>query len=504
MKYARSLILPLLALTAVMGITPASAADPDPYNLRLIQRGADGEPDPIDIAGDANVGKVLGFYGPGLIGPIVMSAGLSDGDKGDVTLALGVWTIDANAITTGKIADGAVTAAKIADGTITSAKIADGTIATGDVADSAVTTAKIADGTITNGDINPAALIALSKLATDPLARANHTGTQSADTLTDGTTNKAFLATERTKLAGVATGATANSADAVLLARANHTGTQPLSSLAQSGATTGQVSTWNGSAWVPATPAAGGLTAGVFTGTAEYAPGAVYSGAVAGTVNISFPTLTAGQKIEFDLDVQTTDRIVNFPAAFRNGYLGSTISTLTLPPSRQALRFYYNGAALVVYDSVNEPDIGVSTATTPAPGNNSTRVATTAYVRGEIAALPVVYGFAASDETTALTTGTGKVTFRMPHGMTLTEVRASVTTAPTGSTILVDINEAGTTLLSTKLMVDASEKTSTTAATAYVISDATLANDAEITIDIDQIGSSTAGAGLKIWLIGTR
>jgi len=58
------------------------------------------------------------------------------------------------------------------------------------------------------------------------LARANHTGTQSADTLTDGTTNKAFLATERTKLAGIATGATANSSDATLLARANHTGTQ--------------------------------------------------------------------------------------------------------------------------------------------------------------------------------------------------------------------------------------------------------------------------------------
>ena len=56
--------------------------------------------------------------------------------------------------------------------------------------------------------------------------RANHTGTQSADTLTDGTTNKAFLATERTKLTGVATGATANSSDVTLLARANHTGTQ--------------------------------------------------------------------------------------------------------------------------------------------------------------------------------------------------------------------------------------------------------------------------------------
>jgi hypothetical protein len=63
------------------------------------------------------------------------------------------------------------------------------------------------------------------------LARGNHTGTQSADTLTDGTTNKAFLATERTKLTGIATGATANSTDATLLARANHTGTQTASTI---------------------------------------------------------------------------------------------------------------------------------------------------------------------------------------------------------------------------------------------------------------------------------
>jgi hypothetical protein len=50
--------------------------------------------------------------------------------------------------------------------------------------------------------------------------------TLDADAVPDGTTNKAFTATERTKLTGIATGATANSADATLLARANHTGTQ--------------------------------------------------------------------------------------------------------------------------------------------------------------------------------------------------------------------------------------------------------------------------------------
>jgi hypothetical protein len=61
-----------------------------------------------------------------------------------------------------------------------------------------------------------------------------------------------FPAADKTKLDGIATGATANSPDATLRNRANHTGTQPLSSLSQSGATTGQVAKWNGSAWAPA------------------------------------------------------------------------------------------------------------------------------------------------------------------------------------------------------------------------------------------------------------
>ncbi|MBN9078507.1 MAG: hypothetical protein BGN87_00090 [Rhizobiales bacterium 65-79] len=46
----------------------------------------------------------------------------------------------------------------------------------------------------------------------DAFDRANHTGTQSADTLTDGTTNKAYTATEKTKLAGIASGADVTSA----------------------------------------------------------------------------------------------------------------------------------------------------------------------------------------------------------------------------------------------------------------------------------------------------
>jgi len=109
-----------------------------------------------------------------------------------------------------------------------------------------------------------------------------------------------------------------------------------------------------------------------------------------------------------------------------------------------------------------------------------------------------------SDETTALTAGTGKKTFRMPWPFALDEVRASLSTAQTsGSIFTVDINEGGTSILSTKITIDNGEKTSVTAAAPAVISDAALADDAEITIDIDQVGDGTA-KGLKVYLIGRR
>lgn len=115
---------------------------------------------------------------------------------------------------------------------------------------------------------------------------------------------------------------------------------------------------------------------------------------------------------------------------------------------------------------------------------------------------PLIIPIACSDESTALAAGVAKVTFRMPCAMTLTAVRASLTTAQaSGSIFTVDINEGGTTILSTKLTIDNAEKTSTTAATPAVISDTALADDAEMTIDIDQVGDGTA-AGLKVYLIG--
>ena len=118
--------------------------------------------------------------------------------------------------------------------------------------------------------------------------------------------------------------------------------------------------------------------------------------------------------------------------------------------------------------------------------------------------LPAEIQAAASDEITALTVGTGKTTFRLPYGMTLTGVRASLTTAQTSGTIFtVDIIYNGVSVLSTKLTIDNTEKTSTTAAIPAVITTSALADDGEIRIDITQIGDSTA-KGLKVTLLGTR
>jgi len=158
----------------------------------------------------------------------ITSAKIADG-----TIVAG--DIADGAVTSAKILDGTIVAGDLADGAVTSAKILDGTIVNADINSAAeidktkisgtavtvadtgtVTSAMIADGAIVNGDINSAAAIAYSKLnlnssitsadivdgtivagdiangtitaaklVADPYARANHTGTQTASTVSD-------------------------------------------------------------------------------------------------------------------------------------------------------------------------------------------------------------------------------------------------------------------------------------------------------------------------------
>lgn len=138
------------------------------------------------------------------------------------------------------------------------------------------------------------------------------------------------------------------------------------------------------------------------------------------------------------------------------------------------------------------------------PANNQILQYNFSQLRWENKNFPIEIQAACSDETTAITAGTNKITFRLPTAFTLTGVRASLTTAQaSGSIFTVDINLGGVSILSTKLTIDNTEKTSVTATTPAVISNTTMTDDGEITVDVDQIGNGTA-TGLKITLIGFR
>lgn len=221
-----------------------------------------------------------------------------------------------------------------------------------------------------------------------------------------------------------------------------------------------------------------------------------YNVKIGGTLNRQVPVTTTSTSYSMSSDATTTWLICDETAA----------TTLTLPTasswSGRELTVKNVTGFTVVSNSSNVVPIGgtsAGTAILPAiPGSWALLVSNgTNWV---IMQTSTAYSLtlACSDETTDLTTGTAKVTFRAPKAMRITGVRANVNTAPAGSTIIADINEGGVSIFSTRVSIDATEKTSVTAATAAVISDTLIADDAEITVDIDQIGSSTAGKGLKI------
>jgi hypothetical protein len=110
------------------------------------------------------------------------------------------------------------------------------------------------------------------------------------------------------------------------------------------------------------------------------------------------------------------------------------------------------------------------------------------------------FTIAVSDEATQLSVGDDKVKFAMPYAFTLTEVKAFVSTAPTGAALTLQVTEAGAAndLTSSAVSISASANTANTTS----FGDSSLAEDAVIGINIDQVGSTEPGRGLKVTLIG--
>lgn len=96
-----------------------------------------------------------------------------------------------------------------------------------------------------------------------------------------------------------------------------------------------------------------------------------------------------------------------------------------------------------------------------------------------------------------LSLGTGKARVRMPVAGHIVGVTVSVLSAPAGSSAIFDVNKNGTTIFGTQANrpTVAAGGVSATAGAASV--KAFAAGDV-ITVDVDQIGSGTAGTGFTV------
>lgn len=120
-----------------------------------------------------------------------------------------------------------------------------------------------------------------------------------------------------------------------------------------------------------------------------------------------------------------------------------------------------------------------------------------------------VFSYPLTDETTAPTTGVKYTTEPCPYDSTIEDVIAGLTTAGTGAALFTfdilmedSVNaNTFTTIFSTKPTIDASEFTSTTAATAMVLSTTAWAKGKRLQLKIDTLDTNGLGRGAKLVII---
>lgn len=381
---------------------------------------------------------------------------------------------------------------------------------------------------------------ALADKATDAELADEVGARQAGDAALDGR-----LDTAETKLVDIAAGATANASDAQLRDRATHTGTQAIGTVgglqaaldakvasAEKAAANG-VATLGADGKIPTSQLPALATVDTFVINSQAALLALDAQrgdqAVRTDLNKTFslaaePATTLANWIEH---LTPTDMVLS--VAGRTGAVSLTKADVGLgnvdntadaaKPVSTAQQTALDGkqaasavltflatatagttAAVKTLLALVKGDVGLGNVDNTSDVGKPVSTAQAAAILDSKPIEPIIV--ALGDESAAITTGNAKVTMRMPYAFTLSAVRASLTTASSAGLPTVDINEGGVSILSTKLTIDATELTSTTAATAAVISDANLADDAEITFDIDVAG--TGAKGLKVVLIGRR
>jgi hypothetical protein len=101
-------------------------------------------------------------------------------------------------------------------------------------------------------------------------------------------------------------------------------------------------------------------------------------------------------------------------------------------------------------------------------------------------------------KTGTLTVTTGTARWYFSENVTILSVRASVGTAPTGASVIVDVNKNDTTIFTTQGNRPAIAVSTNTSGAVTNMDVTTCASGDYLTVDIDQIGSTVAGADLTV------
>jgi microcystin-dependent protein len=110
---------------------------------------------------------------------------------------------------------------------------------------------------------------------------------------------------------------------------------------------------------------------------------------------------------------------------------------------------------------------------------------------------------ACTDETTAISATGVKITLRWPYAFLLTDTRITLNSASATGTFTVTATVNGAAMYSTAITIDATEKTSKTAAVPAVLGLTDIPDDAEVVITVSNVAAGTA-TGLKFIAYGYR
>ena len=242
---------------------------------------------------------------------------------------------------------------------------------------------------------------------------------------------------------------------------------------------------WNGTAWQLRNLAAAGYTGSTgFTGS----QGAGFTGSK-GALNITYANTAPISPTFGDVWIHS-DTGINYT------YTDDGNSSQWIEYGNLGVTGYTGsaGAFSAIGFTGSQGDIGFTgSAGAGYTGSASTVIGYTGSQGGDVMIL------AASNETGAILAQNGVIKFRTPYAITLYQLpRASLSTASSSGVVNVDVTAGGSTIFTTTLTIDATELSSTTAATPAILSTTSIADDTEISVNI--LNAGTGAAGLKIYL----